>query len=311
MWWEPDSHVALSLNRVLSPTIFQFVHSLPKLASISRVFNFRLTGSFQFYFQTYSLVTFRLLLPGSSLYMSDTIGALPVPAAPVQTHPLERLSLDFDYERVRCQLINPFLAQLRYMSLNQTELSGLPISHAETRTSFESLRQLILDTDINRSDAPYFLPSNNIVVGNHSATIPLDREFEISGELCPLQLSWYVTPSWKFEVGGLVRLRNENNRLLRVKKICGVGKDFVVFSVKEHGPLDPQYVKISRLIAPFFSFYNLPFRQRMIYRFFFKQLKTVAEIMGIVELGRSKSSDATMEMDGSPLTTSSEILGAV
>jgi hypothetical protein len=197
------------------------------------------------------------------------------------------------------------------MSLNQTELSGLPISHAETRTSFESLRQLILDTDINRSDAPYFLPSNNIVVGNHSATIPLDREFEISGELCPLQLSWYVTPSWKFEVGGLVRLRNENNRLLRVKKICGVGKDFVVFSVKEHGPLDPQYVKISRLIAPFSSFYNLPFRQRMIYRFFFKQLKTVAEIMGIVELGRSKSSDATMEMDGSPLTTSSEILGAV
>jgi len=49
-----------------------------------------------------------------------------------------------------------------------------------------------------------------------------------------------------------VQLRNENNRLLRVKKICGVGKDFVVFSVKEHGPLDPQYVKISRLIAPFF-----------------------------------------------------------
>ena len=71
--------------------------------------------------------------------MSDTIGALPVPAAPVQTHPLERLSLDFDYERVRCQLINPFLAQLQHMSLNQTELSGLPISHAETRTSFESL----------------------------------------------------------------------------------------------------------------------------------------------------------------------------
>jgi hypothetical protein len=49
----------------------------------------------------------------------------------------------------------------------------------------------------------------------------------------------------------------------------------------------------------------------MVYRFFFKQLKTVAEIMGIVELGRSKSSDATMEMDGSFLTTSSEILGAV
>jgi hypothetical protein len=59
-----------------------------------------------------------------------------------------------------------------------------------------------LDTDINQSNAPYFLPSNNIVVGNHSATIPLDREFEISGELCPLQLSWYVMSSWKFEVGG-------------------------------------------------------------------------------------------------------------
>jgi hypothetical protein len=120
-----------------------------------------------------------------------------------------------------------------------------------------------------------------------------------------------VTPSWKFEVGGLVQLRNEHNRLLRVKKICGVGKDFVVFSVKEHGPLDPQYAKISRLIAPFSFFYNLSFRQRMVYHFFFKQLKTVAEIMGIVKLGRLKSSDTSMEMDGSPLTTSSEILGAM
>jgi hypothetical protein len=90
-----------------------------------------------------------------------------------------------------------------------------------------------------------------------------------------------------------------------------VGKDFVVFSVKEHGPLDPQYVKISHIIAPFSSFYNLPFWQHMVYHFFFKQLKTVAEIMGITELRRLKSSDATMEMDGSPLTTPSEILGAM
>ena len=134
--------------------------------------------------------------------MSDTFGALPIPAAPVQTHPLECLSLDFDYEHVHCQLINPFLAQLQHMSHNQTELSGPPISHAEPQTSFKSLQQLLLDTNINLSDAPYFLPSNNIMVGNHSATIPLDREFEISGELCPLQLSWYVMLSWKFEVGG-------------------------------------------------------------------------------------------------------------
>jgi hypothetical protein len=108
-----------------------------------------------------------------------------------------------------------------------------------------------------------------------------------------------------------VWLRNKNNRLLRVKKICGVRKDFVVFSVKEHGPLDHQYVKISRLIAPFSSFYNLPFWQHMVYCFFFKQLKTVMEIMGIVELGSLKSSDTAMEMNRSPLTTSSEILGAM
>jgi hypothetical protein len=98
--------------------------------------------------------------------------------------------------------------------------------------------------------------------------------------------------------------------MLQVKKICGVEKDFVVFSVKEHGPLDPQYAKIPHLIAPFSSFYNLFFQQCMVYHFFFKQLKTVAEIMGIMELGRLKSSDATMEMDGSPLT-SSDILGAM
>jgi hypothetical protein len=35
------------------------------------------------------------------------------------------------------------------------------------------------------------------------------------------------------------------------------------------------------------------------------------EIMGIMELGRSESSDAIMGMGGSPLTTSSEILGVM
>jgi hypothetical protein len=101
--------------------------------------------------------------------------------------------LDFDYKHIHCQLINPFLAHIWHLSHNQTELSGLPISLVETQTSFESLWQLLMDTNINHSDAPYFLPSNIIVVGNHSATIPLDGEFEISGGLCPLQLLWYVT----------------------------------------------------------------------------------------------------------------------
>jgi hypothetical protein len=109
-----------------------------------------------------------------------------------------------------------------------------------------------------------------------------------------------------------VRLRNENNQVLQIKRICGVGKDFVVFSVMEHGPLDPQqYINISRLITPFPSFYSLPFWQHIVHCFFFKQLKTVAEIIRIVELGRSESSDAIMEMGRSPLTTSSVILGAM
>jgi hypothetical protein len=107
-----------------------------------------------------------------------------------------------------------------------------------------------MDTDINHSDAPYFPPSNTIVVGNHSAAISLDRKFEISGELCLLQLSWYVMQSWKFKMGGLVQLRNDNNQVLQVKRICGVGKNFVIFSVKKHEHLDPQDVKISCLIPP-------------------------------------------------------------
>jgi hypothetical protein len=49
----------------------------------------------------------------------------------------------------------------------------------------------------------------------------------------------------------------------------------------------------------------------MVYCFFFKQLKTVAGIMRIMELGRSESNDITMKMDGSPVTTFSKMLGAM
>jgi hypothetical protein len=49
----------------------------------------------------------------------------------------------------------------------------------------------------------------------------------------------------------------------------------------------------------------------MVYHFFFKQLKTVVKIMAIMELRRSDSSDAIMEMGGSPLTTFSGILGTM
>jgi hypothetical protein len=63
--------------------------------------------------------------------MSNTFGTLPVPAVPVQSYPLEYLSFDFDYKCVHCQLINPFLAHIQHLS-NQTKLSGLPISLAET-----------------------------------------------------------------------------------------------------------------------------------------------------------------------------------
>jgi hypothetical protein len=69
--------------------------------------------------------------------MSDMFGTLPVRAVPVQTHPLEHLSLDFNYKHVCCQLINLFLAQIQHMSHNQTELSDLPLSIMETQTSFE------------------------------------------------------------------------------------------------------------------------------------------------------------------------------
>jgi hypothetical protein len=74
--------------------------------------NFQWMDNFQFYFQAYSLVAFHHLLPGISFYMSDMFGALPVPAVPVQSHPLEHLLLDFDYKHIHCQLINPFLAHI-------------------------------------------------------------------------------------------------------------------------------------------------------------------------------------------------------
>jgi hypothetical protein len=220
---------------------------------------------------------------------------LPISETRRRLHPLERLSSDFDYHTVARDHINPLISDLREtnsrFARSQLE-EPLPISVASPRESFASLQKFLVDTDINRPSHPLMSHSNGPPAGVISSKTSLGREFRISGIFCPSNPSWFVTPDNQFEVESLVRLKGHSELPLWINRICGVGKDYVMFDVFDTRESVSSGDKITRLIAPFSPFYSLPFFQRLLFRHFHGLLKNRVEITG-----ESKSvPDETSEM---------------
>jgi hypothetical protein len=74
-------------------------------------------------------------------------------------------------------------------------------------------------------------------------------EFRISGIFCLSNPSWFVTPDNQFEVESLVWLKGHSELSLWVNRICGVGKDYVMFDVLDTHELVSSGDKITQLIA--------------------------------------------------------------
>jgi hypothetical protein len=167
-------------------------------------------------------------------------------------HSLKPLSLDFDYCTIAHDHINPLISDLRKTHFRFARLQlekPLPISVASPRKSFASLQK-------------FMVHSNGPPAGIIPSKTSLGHEFKISGIFRPSNPSWFVTPDNQFEVESLVRLKGYSELLLWVNRICGVGKDYVMFDVLDTCELVSSGDKITRIIAPFSPFYSLPFFQR-------------------------------------------------
>jgi hypothetical protein len=110
--------------------------------------------------------------------------------------------------------------------------------------------------------------SNGPLVGIIPSKTSLGHEFSIGGIICPSNPSWIVTPDHKFEVESLVWLKGNPELSLWVNRVCGVGKDYVMFDVSDTHKSVSSKTKITWIIAilsllftlilPMFSLPTLP-----------------------------------------------------
>jgi hypothetical protein len=122
-----------------------------------------------------------------------------------------------------------------------------------------------------------------------------DASLQISGIICPSNPSWFVTPDNQFEVESLVWLKGNPELSLWVNRICGVGKDYVMFNVLATRESVSSKNRITRIIVPFSPFYSLPFFQHYLYRHFHGFLKTQVEITGESKSGTDEPSEMVPE----------------
>ena len=169
--------------------------------------------------------------------------------------------------------INPLISDLHETKFCSQLKQLLPISVASPHESFASLQNFLIETDINHPPRPLMNHSNGPLVGVIPSKTSLGRKFKISGIICPSNPSWFVTPDNQFEVESLVWLKGNPELSLWVNRICGVGKDYVMFDVLDTCESVSSKNKITQIIVPFSPFYSLPFFQCFLYWHFHGFLK--------------------------------------
>jgi hypothetical protein len=179
-------------------------------------------------------------------------------------HPLEQLSIYFKYQTIVHDHINPLISDLHKtkfcVARSHDQLEQLlPISVASPHESFASLWNFLIETDINHPPHPLMIHSNGPPVGIIQSKTSLGREFKISGIICPSNPSWFVTPDNQFEVELLVCSKGNPVLSLWVNRICGMGKDYIMFDILDTHKLVSSKDKITRITAPYSPFYSHPF----------------------------------------------------
>jgi hypothetical protein len=116
---------------------------------------------------------------------------LPTSETRRKLHPFQRLLLDFDYQTVARNHINPLISDLPKTKFRvaHSQLEKLPISIVSPHESFASLQNFLIETNINHLPGPLMIHSNGPLVGIIPSKTSLGHKFKISGIICPSNAS--------------------------------------------------------------------------------------------------------------------------
>jgi hypothetical protein len=96
-------------------------------------------------------------------------------------------------------------------------------------------------------------------------------------------------------VESLVWLKGNSELSLWVNRVCGVGKDYIMFNVSDTRESVSSKTKITQIIASFSPFYSLLFFQCLLFQHFYGFLKTRVEITGELRSGADDPSEMVPE----------------
>ncbi len=157
-----------------------------------------------------------------------------------------------DYQHFESSVIQPFLLQAKLRdSVNIHHHTSLSFAPAPGRPSLDGLIKLLSETDYNNttSTIPFPAPSHSDV-----------SSARVEGYFIQACLDYFVWESGYFEEGSIVFLGG-SSRLVKILRVCGVGRNFFKMSVKELGDVLEGETTVQRMIVSFAPtiFFHLTF----------------------------------------------------
>src|SRR5882724_3650994 len=157
-------------------------------------------------------------------------------------HPLESFCSSMDYQHFESSVIRPFLLQAKlHDSVNILHCTSLSFAPAPGHPSLDGLIKLLSETDYNNttSTIPFPAPSHSDV----SST-------RVEGYFSRAHPDYFVWESGYFEKGSIVFLGG-SSRLVKILRVCGVGRNFFKMSVKELGDVLEGESTVQQMIVSF------------------------------------------------------------
>jgi hypothetical protein len=185
-------------------------------------------------------------------------------AIPPALHVFETFSSYEDYDTYDAAVLRPMIRSSHpysYIYADKHPDLPLPVAFGPQRASIESVRRLILETDINRPSQNISFPHYIDCPPNQSATIPLPRRVTALGYFSLRVPQCFVLNIGEgLNIGDIVGLGSAGPRQAVIERVEEVGRYFVRYAIREVGSIPLESDMTTQLVAPLSSLQPFPLR---------------------------------------------------
>jgi hypothetical protein len=165
----------------------------------------------------------------------------------IPIHPLDTFRPSMDYPQFESEVIRPYLREARARQTYHAA-SQLPITFSPGRSSITDILLFLEETDynsrLNHVSTPTALsPSTPTVIAPQPIIV-----LPLVGSISSQHLDCFIWQGGFFEKGSVVVL-GESGKFGTVMGICGFGRNYIMWRIKESGRILEGEVKIRRMVV--------------------------------------------------------------